>query len=151
MKKIIKIFLVLLCMTIIFVLSNDTAYESSNKSNSIIVDISEMILNRKLTTKEKELYTSKFDFWIRKAAHLIIYIILGILVISLLKEYMIINKKSIIFSIIIVMLYSISDEIHQAFVPGRSCELRDIIIDSSGGIIGTYIYYFIYRIKVKKV
>ena len=151
MKKIIKIFLVLLCMTIIFVLSNDTAYESSNKSNSIIVDISEMILNRKLTTKEKELYTSKFDFWIRKAAHLIIYIILGILVISLLKEYMIINKKSIIFSIIIVMLYSISDEIHQAFVPGRSCELRDIIIDSSGGIIGTYLYYFINRIKVKKV
>ena len=151
MKKIIKIFLVLLCMTIIFVLSNDTAYESSNKSNSIIVDISEMILNRKLTTKEKELYTSKFDFWIRKAAHLIIYIILGILVISLLKEYMIINKKSIIFSIIIVMLYSISDEIHQSFVPGRSCELRDIIIDSSGGIIGTYLYYFINRIKVKKV
>ena len=34
------------------------------------------------------------------------------------------------------MLYSISDEIHQIFVPGRSCELLDVFIDTCGSLIG---------------
>ena len=151
MKKIIKIILVLICMTTIFMFSSDTADESSEKSGSIIITITEKIIGRELTNKEKRIYLDKYDFWIRKTAHFIIYLLLGFLIISLLKEYTTINKKSIIISIIISLLYAISDEIHQAFVPGRSCELRDMLIDISGGIIGTYIYYFIYRIKVKKV
>lgn len=33
-------------------------------------------------------------------------------------------------------IYAISDEVHQLFVEGRSCELRDMLIDSAGVIAG---------------
>ena len=32
--------------------------------------------------------------------------------------------------------YAVTDEFHQAFVPGRSCELRDVVIDSCGVLTG---------------
>ena len=149
-KKIIKIILVVLCMLSIFLLSNDTADESGEKSGSIIINVVEIIIGRDLTEKEKTNYLEKYDFWLRKAAHFTIYLILGFLITSLMKEYKEINKKVLLISIIISVLYAISDEVHQYFVPGRSCEIRDMLIDSTGSIIGTYIYYLIYRIRRKK-
>ena len=150
MKKIIKIILVLSCMISIFMFSNDTADESADKSGSIIITITEKIIGRDLTNKEKKIYLDKYDFWVRKSAHFSIYLVLGFLVLSLLKEYTTINKKSIIISIIISLLYAISDEVHQAFVPGRSCELRDVLIDSTGSIFGVGIYYLLNRIRRSK-
>ena len=35
-------------------------------------------------------------------------------------------------------LYAVTDEIHQYFVPGRSCEFRDICIDSAGVLCGIF-------------
>ena len=32
--------------------------------------------------------------------------------------------------------YAVTDEFHQSFVPGRSCEFRDIVIDSCGVLTG---------------
>ena len=32
--------------------------------------------------------------------------------------------------------YAIIDEIHQSFVPGRSCEIRDMCIDAVGVLVG---------------
>jgi len=141
--------LVLLCMLTIFMFSADTDTQSTKKSNSIIIHFTEKIIGRNLTKKEKKNYVNKYDFWVRKSAHLTIYIILGLLVISYLSEYNLTDRKMIILSIIITGLYSVSDELHQTFVSGRSCELRDILIDTTGGIIGTYIYYFYYRIRRK--
>ena len=40
---------------------------------------------------------------------------------------------------LIGVLYAVSDEIHQCFVPGRSGELRDVLIDSAGVICGVVI------------
>ena len=34
------------------------------------------------------------------------------------------------------LLYAVGDEIHQRFVPGRSCEFRDMMIDFSGACLG---------------
>jgi len=36
-------------------------------------------------------------------------------------------------------LYALTDEVHQSFVPGRSCEIRDILIDSCGVAAGVLI------------
>ena len=35
--------------------------------------------------------------------------------------------------------YAVTDEIHQYFVPGRSCEIRDVVIDSCGVLVGALI------------
>ena len=42
------------------------------------------------------------------------------------------NEKNFWLPLILIFLYGISDEIHQTFVPGRSGEIRDVLIDTSG-------------------
>ena len=42
------------------------------------------------------------------------------------------NKKTIAIIIFISLIYAISDEFHQLFVPGRFASLRDVAIDMIG-------------------
>ncbi len=52
------------------------------------------------------------------------------------------KRNYIIFAIILGILYGISDEFHQSFVPGRSSEISDVVADSVGIIIGTILFHF---------
>ena len=45
--------------------------------------------------------------------------------------------------------YAMTDEFHQAFVPGRSCEFRDMVIDSCGVLTGVLAANLAGRIKVR--
>ena len=60
-RKIIKIFLVLLCMISIFTLSSDTAETSSRKSNIIIVKMTESFIRRNLNKKEEDYYVKNLS------------------------------------------------------------------------------------------
>lgn len=146
-KKIIKMILLVICIVSIFLFSSDSAEESSKKSNTIIYKVGEALVGRKLTPIEKEKAVDEFVFIVRKGAHFSIYLVLGVIVISLLKEYRLINRKLIIYSMIFCILYAISDEVHQYFVPGRSCEIRDILIDTSGSLVGISLYLFTKKIR----
>ena len=44
-----------------------------------------------------------------------------------------------------VLVYALSDEFHQLFVPGRSGELRDVMIDTAAGVVGVCLAYLIHR------
>jgi VanZ family protein len=46
----------------------------------------------------------------------------------------------------ICILYAILDEVHQIFIPGRSGEIRDVFIDSSGSGTGILAYLAVSRI-----
>ena len=140
LKKAIKLILIIVCMITIFMFSSDNAEKSTKKSDGVIIKISELVLNKKLTTKEKEHLTSKYITPVRKSAHFIIYFTLGLLVLSYIKEFTPNNTKAFIISIEIVFLYALSDELHQLFVPGRSGEILDILIDTSGAVISNIIY-----------
>ncbi|MGV8147186.1 MAG: VanZ family protein [Alkaliphilus sp.] len=43
-------------------------------------------------------------------------------------------------TLLVCVLYAISDETHQIFVPGRSAQVSDILIDSVGAAVGILIY-----------
>lgn len=45
-----------------------------------------------------------------------------------------------ILAILLTMIYGISDEFHQLFVPMRQFSIFDMIADGIGGIIGTIFY-----------
>lgn len=49
-------------------------------------------------------------------------------------------KKQIILILGISLIYAISDELHQLFVPGRFTSIKDIIVDLIGSIIAILIY-----------
>ena len=44
--------------------------------------------------------------------------------------------KVILLAFLICGLYAISDEIHQLYVQGRSGQVSDVLIDSSGALVG---------------
>ena len=136
-KKHINILLVLIWMAFIFTMSSFNATESSNQSN-FIVNIIVNIFN----INNIEL----LSFIIRKLAHFTEYLILGILTYNLIKSY---NKKAYI-AIFICILYAINDEIHQYFVPGRSCQILDMTIDSIGSITGIYLLKQINKYKTER-
>ena len=83
-------------------------------------------------------------FWIRKAAHFTEFALLGALF-ALWFERLAINRiESRTLRLLIRRLlafaagalYGVSDEIHQIFVSGRSCEARDMAIDAAGVLAG---------------
>lgn len=47
----------------------------------------------------------------------------------------------------IATLYGVTDELHQLFVPGRSCDVLDLAADLAGAIIGSFILARIYYDK----
>ena len=129
----------------IFLLSNEEAVKSSKKSDGLIIKSVELFTGKSLSDQEKEKVLKYLVFPVRKCAHLSLYLILGILVISLLREYMVINTKLVLLSLLICFLYACSDEIHQLFVPGRSGEVRDVSIDTLGAGLGVSFYYLVFR------
>lgn len=119
-------------MILIFCFSNQKATESSKLSDGLIKHTISKIIN-----DDSEKTLKKYTKPVRKCAHFFVYLILGLLVFNCFD----INKKYIIYSILICLFYSISDEIHQIFIEGRSCELLDVFIDTIGAGIGTIINY----------
>ena len=51
-------------------------------------------------------------------------------------------SKRFIVSIVISVLYAVSDEIHQIFVPSRVGAVADVFIDSLGATLGICIALF---------
>lgn len=89
-------------------------------------------------------------FLTRKAAHAFIYLVLGVLMFNVVKEYAPSRKRAVLMSVLFVLLYAVSDELHQAFVPGRSAELRDVLIDSIAGGVGILASAFAGTIRMRK-
>ena len=81
------------------------------------------------------------DFYVRKAAHGTEYAILGGLWMAAFQSFGKVLSRSGRFSWIYGTLYAISDEIHQYFVPGRACQVRDMLIDSAGVLVGVCSYF----------
>lgn len=137
MKKKISVILVILWMILIFIMSSYSGNDSSDQSNFIVNIISSIFNINNIDI---------LSLIVRKLAHFTEYFILGILVYNMIYN---LNKKKYM-SIIICILYAISDEIHQLFVVGRSCNIIDMLIDSCGSISGVYFLYLIYKIILKK-
>lgn len=129
-KLIIKILLVILWMIVIFCFSNQKATDSTKLSNGFIKNTICKINASNCNTKA---YVKP----VRKSAHFCVYLILGLLVMNCFK----INKKYILYSVILCLLYSISDEVHQMFISGRSGELFDVFIDTCGSFLGSICLY----------
>lgn len=136
LRKIIKLVLIVVWMGLIFSFSNDTGEVSTKKSDGIIIRTVETFLARDLSNIEKEQWTKYLVVPVRKGAHFFVYLILGVLLVSLCQEFGEINKKMVLLSVFLTFLYACSDEIHQLLVPGRSGQISDVVLDTIGAFIG---------------
>ncbi len=148
LRKAIKGSIVILCMLIIFSFSSDNSIQSSKKSENVILEISSLF-GVKGHRKQQQMI-NKFFVPVRKCAHFFIYFVLGLSMISFLREFSLPVRKLILLSIFLAFLYACSDEVHQLFVSGRSGEVRDVLLDTFGAGIGVYLYYLLFKQKIKE-
>lgn len=143
-KIIVSCAAAILWMLLIFYLSSQT----SESSNSMSTGITEVIMNFvDRVVPEVEIELESFNHIVRKYAHFVAYLVLGVLV---LNAHIISGrneKRALLSTLVICVLYAISDEIHQAFVPGRGPQVKDVLIDSAGALVGIVIYFIPSKIK----
>jgi len=79
-----------------------------------------------------------------KILHFGAYSLLGILFFRAYDTLAFKNEKNllILISIASAILYGISDEIHQYFVPFRQADIMDVIANSIGSICGVCFFHF---------
>ena len=166
MKK-LSLILCILWMGFIFYNSSESGLESNNKSKSIINQIlydndkdygvkNILIMSGGKSENTDYIgdesgniayddyyntYLQNINIILRKGAHLFEFLILAILVAWVMVSYEITGRRAVVYVLFIVLLYAVSDEFHQLFVPGRTARVQDILIDFIGGIIGTVIFY----------
>lgn len=153
MKK-INILLLCLWLIVIFLFSHQPAEVSTKSSTHVtktVINIVGSVTGHKMNKRQTEKIIDQTFVFVRKLAHTTEYFILGLLMMNVVKDYGILDKKTIFISIVLCVFYACTDEIHQLFIPGRSGQILDVLIDSIGIILGTCFYYFIYcLLKIKK-
>ena len=149
-KRMFKLTLLIGWMLLIFLFSNDTGEVSTKKSDGLIIGTIEFLLERDLTDAEKIKYIDWFVTPVRKGAHLLVYFVLGYLMIYTLKEFRLVDKRTYIYAVILCMLYAVSDEVHQYFVPGRSAGVIDVVIDTVGSSLGVWRWGKKFKLQTRK-
>lgn len=140
----------------------------SKNEDSPVISHNNNQADEKNTLKKKEYkykYSSQLQKVVRKNAHYFLYMLGGILLSvffyvnldkSNIKETRItlrkyhIFSKCIFYAMIIGILYACTDEFHQKFVPGRTCSIKDVFIDSLGIITGLLIFILLKYLITKR-
>nr|WP_072831322.1 VanZ family protein [Clostridium collagenovorans] len=136
-SRVFRWILVVLWMSIIFKFSNDNASASNEKSSTVIMILNFLGIDLNSTLGEFS------QLFIRKAAHITEYFILCFFIYEALKiDFS--DKLLYILSILFTFFYAATDEFHQLFVVGRSGQIKDIFIDTTGAII------FLILVLIKK-
>lgn len=136
-------------MLLIFMLSAQEASLSSATSHSLALSFLSLLPFSHVLDYEAILPVA--NYILRTCAHFSEYFVLAVLFTFQALFYVINRKKRCLFSALFCLLYSISDEIHQIFVPGRSFQLFDIMIDFFGSVSGLLLAEaLLQHIQIKK-
>lgn len=136
LKKTIWI-ITILWMATIFYFSHQPAEISRKESGMVLAKMN--ILSEAEISIVGDSRISNLQCFVRKSAHIIVYLILGGLLTLSIAGIRYGKIKSYIIAYIIGALYGVSDEIHQYFIPGRGPMVRDVFIDSIGVIMGVFL------------
>ncbi len=111
---------------------------------AVLIFITSSIPGDKLPDKTFELSDKVIHFFV----YLILYVTASY---SFYKQnkFGLIKKHFYSAGLILALLYGISDEFHQYFVPKRSCDLLDLFADAAGAAAGMLVVYFtFYKRKI---
>ena len=92
---------------------------------------------------------------LRKVMHASVYFVLAFMILFI-TNYLFHNKKfliSALITILLIIIFAGFDEYHQTFVDGRTGAVKDVVIDTAGGMVGILFYgtyYYVYRRGYKR-
>lgn len=124
-------------MAVIFIFSSQEASLSSEVSGGFTYEVLSLFpFFKALGEAERYALVESLQHLVRKTAHFTVYASLGASVLASLKITLPRRRYLPCAAQAICTLYAVSDEVHQLFVAGRSCEVRDVVIDSLGAFVG---------------
>lgn len=134
-----------LIMALIFFFSSQTSEESSALSAGLTRRLIDFFMFG-ATQAQKENCLEAIHWFIRKCAHFTLFAALGFS-----ASGMFVGKKRLhiwIYSVVLCMVYALTDEMHQMMIEGRAPMIRDVLIDTAGGAFGAAVFILILIIYV---
>ncbi len=132
-------------MGVIFFFSSQQGSDSDNTSISFI----------SLVLGESADIAIIFNALVRELAHMAEFAFLAFCVYMFLKTFKLSGFLRCAFTAIFSAVYAASDEIHQLFVPGRSGQIYDIVVDVLGVLLAVlFLHLFFYlgeRREIKRL
>ena len=167
-KKALKIIIILIAVILWMVGIYKLSGMSSNNSNGKSTDIISIFIEDALEITNDYGITSShpneqkiqrasqlINAPMRKVIHATVYFVLAFFI-MILTNIVLDHKKyflSVLIALILCVIFAGSDEYHQTFVVGRTGQLLDVIIDTTGGIVGILFYstyQIVYKLGYKK-
>lgn len=134
--SIVSLFMAIGWMLLIISFSSDPADISSSKSKAVLERVEPAVEKMEESLKIQIADDGRLHFYVRKNAHMFNYFVLAVLVATCIRMSGVKGFRSYILAYIIVTLFSAVDEYYQTFIPGRSGEVRDVMVDNVGVVMG---------------
>jgi VanZ family protein len=143
---------VVLWMAFIFTLSAQPATESSELSGGLIRTIAGIVTPgfNSMDAAAQGALIESFQHIARKTAHMLAYMVLGILSMAAFLRYPLKMTTRSVSSLSLCVVYAISDELHQLLIDGRSGQISDVLIDSAGALIGIGIVWLAFSVRKRR-
>jgi VanZ family protein len=77
------------------------------------------------------------------AYHFVVFFLFSFFLLATIKGNKKLKTSYLIIVLIFSVIYAISDEFHQSFVPGRNADIKDVLTDSVGIILSLLISIYI--------
>lgn len=147
--RIIAILTTIIWMGVIFMFSADSGVDSHALSDKCLSFINKSIMvftGKNLQLSISPEHYALIEYYLRKMAHMFIYLILSINIMVVLFTFNMSISSRILLTTVICFGYAITDEFHQSFVGGRTASLTDCLIDTGGAIMGIIVSLILYCI-----
>lgn len=151
--RVLSFALLIFWCVVIFAFSAQNAEKSSDTSSGIVIKIVETLYPdfEDFSTEKQESITNTLTFAVRKTAHFSEYFVLGLSAFASALTFSRYKPFTRSFgAVVFCLLYSVTDEIHQYFVPGRACRLFDMFVDTCGSLTAVVLLSLIV-LKNKKI
>ncbi len=147
MRKYIYIFISLVLFLGISWFSSKPAEVSSGQSDTVIVRLN-IMTEEELIEEPERAATVRHN--VRKLTHFCIYGVLGIFVCLSASAFIETKVIAYLIALSTTVILATLDEFHQSFVPGRSMELTDVMIDGLGAALFSVVLMLILHIVNEK-
>jgi hypothetical protein len=86
--------------------------------------------------KESVPHFGLVDVWVKKAGHIVLYGLLAAAWLRGLAWGRPPGRRHFAWAVALAVVYGVTDEYHQSFVPGRGATAADVVIDAAGALLG---------------
>lgn len=136
---------------VIFFFSAQTGDASGEISDRLAFDLLRWETDNPWTLSQVQYaFFQLVTFLLRKAAHMAVFFVLTFFLLLGLKERLPSWKARAAAAAGLCAVLAALDELHQYFVPGRSCQLTDVIIDLLGGLVCILLWFLVRAVRARR-